>query len=109
MSAPKLISPLLDNFVMGEPFYDENGIRILPAMEEGKEERYIVKIVSIPANQNQVDALLITGAYKDAEKLFCCCSFYLSCFSPFFHSSPPYFFISCSSQENITLKQPVTF
>lgn len=69
MSAPKLISPLLDNFVMGEPFYDQNGIRVLPAMEEGKEERYIVKIVSIPANQNQVDALLITGAYKDAESV----------------------------------------
>lgn len=69
MSAPKLISPLLDNFVMGEPIYDQNGIRILPAMEQGKEEKYIVKIVSIPANQNQVDALLITGAYKDAESV----------------------------------------
>ncbi len=67
MSAPRLISPLLDNFVMGEPIYDQEGIRILPAMKQDKEEKYIVKIISIPANQSQVDALLITGAYKDAD------------------------------------------
>ena len=67
MSAPRLISPLLDNFVMGEPIFDRGGVRILPAMEQGKEEKYIVKIISIPANQSQVDALLITGAYKDAD------------------------------------------
>ncbi len=67
MSAPRLISPLLDNFVMGEPIYDRGGIRILPAMEQEKEEKYIVKIISIPANQSQVDALLITGAYNNAD------------------------------------------
>ncbi len=67
MSAPRLISPLLDNFVMGEPIYNQGGIRILPAMKQDKEEKYIVKIISIPANQSQVDALLITGAYKDAD------------------------------------------
>lgn len=67
MSAPRLISPLLDNFVMGEPIFDQGGIRILPAMQQEKEEKYIVKIISIPAIQAQVDALLITGAYKDAD------------------------------------------
>lgn len=67
MSAPRLISPLLDNFIMGEPIYDQGGIRILPAMEQEKQAKYFVKIVSIPANQTQVDALLITGAYKDAD------------------------------------------
>lgn len=67
MSAPRLISPLLDNFIMGEPIFDQGGIRILPAMEQEKQAKYFVKIVSIPANQTQVDALLITGAYKDAD------------------------------------------
>lgn len=67
MSAPRLISPLLDNFIMGEPIYDRGGIRILPAMEQEKQTKYFVKIVSIPANQTQVDALLLTGAYKDAD------------------------------------------
>lgn len=65
MSTPRLISPMLDNFIMGEPIYDKGGVRLCPAMEQGKEDKYIVKIVSIPANQSQVDALLITGAYKD--------------------------------------------
>lgn len=69
MSAPRLISPLLDNFVMGEPIYDQGGIRILPAMEQGKENKYIVKIISTPATQTQVDALLISGAYKDADEV----------------------------------------
>ena len=64
MSAPRLISPLLDNFVMGEPIYDQGGIRILPAMEQGKENKYIVKIISIPATQAQVDALLIKTLIK---------------------------------------------
>ena len=61
MSTPRLISPLLDNFLMGEPIYDKCGVRLCPAMEEGKDDKYIVKIISIPANQSQVDALLITG------------------------------------------------
>lgn len=69
MSTPRLISPLLDNFLMGEPIYDKCGIRLCPAMEEGKDNKYIVKIISIPANQSQVDALLITGAYKDADSV----------------------------------------
>ena len=67
MSTPRLISPLLDNFVMGEPIFERNGVRILPAMAQDNESKYIVKIISIPANQSQVDALLITGAYKDAD------------------------------------------
>ncbi len=69
MSTPRLVSPLLDNFIMGEPIYDKGGIRICPAMEQEKEEKFLVKIVSIPATQTQVDALLITGAYKDAESV----------------------------------------
>lgn len=67
MSAPRLISPLLDNFIMGEPIFDQGGVRILPAMEQGSEAKYIVKIISIPATQSQVDALLITGAYQSAD------------------------------------------
>ncbi len=67
MSAPKLISPLLDNFIMGEPISDQGGVRCCPAMHQQTEEKYIVKIISIPANQSQLDALLLTGAYGTAE------------------------------------------
>ncbi len=67
MPKPKLISPLLDNYVMGEPISARNGICCCPAMNQQTEEKFIVKIISIPASQTQLDALLLTGAYPDAE------------------------------------------
>ncbi len=67
MSEPKLISPLLDNFIMGDPFSDHNGVRCCPAMEKDSDSKYIVKIISVPASENQLNALLLSGAYKDQE------------------------------------------
>lgn len=68
MSVPKLISPLLDGFIMGEPISDHHGVRSCPAIREDTDERYIVKIVSIPATQTQLDALLLSGAFKDERE-----------------------------------------
>lgn len=65
MSEPKLISPMLDNFAMGEPISDHNGVRCCPAMAEDTEDRYIVKIISLPASQSQLEALVLSGAYTD--------------------------------------------
>lgn len=65
MSEPKLIRPLLDGFIIGEPISDHHGVRCCPAIRENTDERYIVKIISIPATQVQVDALLLTGACAD--------------------------------------------
>ena len=64
MSEPKLISPMLDGFLMGEPISDHNGVRCCPAMKEDSDQRYIVKVISVPASQKQLDALLLAGAYK---------------------------------------------
>lgn len=66
MSDTKLVSPLLDGFVMGDPMSSHDGVRCCPAMKENSDEKYIVKIISVPASQKQLDALLLTGAYKDA-------------------------------------------
>lgn len=65
MSELKLVSPLLDGFVMGNPMSEHDGIRCCPAMKENTDEKYIVKIISVPASQVQLDALLLTGAHKD--------------------------------------------
>lgn len=65
MSEQKLISPLLDGFVMGNPMSARNGVCCCPAMKENSTEKYIVKIISVPASQVQLEALLLTGAYKD--------------------------------------------
>lgn len=69
MSEPKLISPLLDNFVMGDPISDCKGVRCCPAMENDSNDKYIVKIISTPASQMQVDALLLSGAYENKESV----------------------------------------
>lgn len=66
MSEQKLISPLLDGFVMGDAMSSHDGIHCCPAIRENSEEKYIVKIISVPASQKQLDALLFTGAYPDA-------------------------------------------
>ena len=65
MSEQKPVSPLLDGFVVGNPMSARNGVRCCPALKENTNEKYIVKIISVPASQVQLDALLLTGAYKD--------------------------------------------
>ena len=65
MSESNLASPLLDGFALGKPMSDRPGVCCCPAMKEGSDQKYIVKILSMPASQTQLDALLVTGAYKD--------------------------------------------
>lgn len=65
MSEPTLISPLLDGFTMGQPISEHDGVSCCPAIKEDTEKKYIVKIITIPATQTQMDALLLAGAYKD--------------------------------------------
>ena len=67
MSEPKLVSPLLDEFVMGEPISEHHGVRSYPAMQKDSDNKYIVKIISIPASQRSLDALLLAGAFSDAQ------------------------------------------
>ena len=66
MSEPRLVSPMLDGFALGGAISDHNGIRCYPAMRQDSDERYIVKTISVPASQVELDALLLTGAYPSA-------------------------------------------
>ena len=68
MSEPKLISPLLDSFAMGEPISEHDGVRCCPAIDERSNKRYIVKIISIPQSPAKLEALLLTGAYSTPEQ-----------------------------------------
>lgn len=68
VSDPKLISPLLDGFLMGQPMSDHHGVRCCPAIQADTDERYIVKVVSIPASQVQLDAMLLTGACTSEQQ-----------------------------------------
>ncbi|MBQ8621741.1 MAG: protein kinase [Oscillospiraceae bacterium] len=67
MSEPKLISPMLDNFAMGKPISDHHGVRCCPAMEQDSDNKYIVKVISIPANPRQLEAMLLSGAFSSKE------------------------------------------
>ncbi len=68
MSEPKLISPLLDGFIMGDPMSDKFGVRCCPAMNVETQDKYIVKIISVPPSQANIEALLLTGALKSREE-----------------------------------------
>ena len=65
MSEPKLISPLLDGLIVGDPINEHHGICSCPALKEDTGDKYIVKIISVPASAAQMDALVLSGAYPD--------------------------------------------
>ena len=65
MSEEKRISPLLDGFTLGSPMSEHDGVRCCPAIKENTEKKYIVKVITIPATQVQMDAMLLAGAFKD--------------------------------------------
>lgn len=67
MSEPKLISPMLDDFIMGGPISDHHGVCCCPAIENETDDKYIVKVISVPATPAQMDALLLSGAYSSEE------------------------------------------
>ena len=67
MSEPKMISPMLDDFIMGGAMSEHHGISCYPAIENESGNRYIVKVISVPASSAKLDALLLTGAYPDKE------------------------------------------
>ena len=62
------ISPLLDAMELGECFSQHDGVSCytLTHPESGRE--FVLKFISIPASAEQVQALLLTGAYaSEAE------------------------------------------
>lgn len=64
MSAPKKISPMLDGFTMGEAISSHNGVVCYPAIRDNSNDKYIVKVISVPASNVQLAALLLSGAYS---------------------------------------------
>ena len=67
LSEPQLIAPLLDGFVMGDPISNHDGVKCCPAMQLASNNKYIVKIVSVPSSPAKLAALLLAGAFTDKE------------------------------------------
>ena len=68
MSIPKQISPMLDGCLLGEAISDHHGVRCYPVIREETGERFILKIISVPATASQLDAMLLTGACSDTDQ-----------------------------------------
>ena len=56
---------MLEGLLVGESISSHHGIRCYPAISEESGEKYIVKIITIPASLSQLEALLLTGACAD--------------------------------------------
>lgn len=67
MSSPKLNLPMLSAYLLGEVMSSHDGVSCYPAIRRGTDEKYIVKVISIPASQSKLDALLLTGAMANKE------------------------------------------
>lgn len=67
MSDLKMISPLLDDMVVEKEPAGHNGRTCYTLRRLTSGERFILKRISIPANDGQVRALILSGAYADEE------------------------------------------
>lgn len=65
MSDIKKVSPLLDDYSLGQPYSMHNGVTCCPAIHAVTNEKFILKHISIPESQTQVDAMVLTGACLD--------------------------------------------
>ena len=59
MSEAKMISPMLDNFIMGGAMSDHHGVRCYPAIENGTCLGFINIIDEFPSHQMQQNLLQI--------------------------------------------------
>ena len=62
-----MISPMLDNFMIGDAINERDGLRTYPAMRQETEEKYIVKVISVPSSPAKLDALILSGAYHNRD------------------------------------------
>lgn len=52
---------------MGDPISNHDGVRSCPAVHLETDKKYIIKIISVPASQSKLDALLLAGAFSDRD------------------------------------------
>lgn len=65
MSELKMVSPLLDRMTVLKEIPGRDGCCCYSLRQEDTGEQFVVKHISIPANEKQTYALLLSGAYPD--------------------------------------------
>ena len=59
--------PILEGLMAGQCFSDHDGVRCYPAIQLESGEKYIIKVIAIPASPSQTEALMLAGAIGDNE------------------------------------------
>ncbi len=67
MTSPNLNLPMLSPYLLGDAISSHDGVTCYPAIRRGTDEKYIVKVIAVPASQSKVEALLLTGAFSGKE------------------------------------------
>ncbi len=65
MSDLKMVSPLLDGMQVEKETAEHNGRKSYILRRDSSDERYVLKVLSIPAADSQVRAMILSGAYAD--------------------------------------------
>jgi serine/threonine protein kinase len=67
LSSPKSYLPMLTGLMLGEAMSCHDGVSCYPALRHSNQEKYILKVISVPASKVQMDAMLLTGAFPTRE------------------------------------------
>ncbi len=67
MNESKLVTPILEEYIIGECMSEHHGVYCFPAIKQDTQQQYILKVLTFPASPVQLDAMLLTGAYPSRE------------------------------------------
>lgn len=67
MSSPKAYLPMLTGLMLGDVMSSHDSVSCYPAIRHSNQEKYILKVISVPASQIQMDAMLLTGAFPNRD------------------------------------------
>lgn len=65
MHMPRPISPILDGFYLEQPYSDHGAVQCCRVTERSSGDPFVLKMISLPSSAVQMDAMLISGAYRD--------------------------------------------
>jgi serine/threonine protein kinase len=57
----------MDGLITGQCFTEHDGVHCYPAIRQETGEKYIIKVITIPANPSQTEAMLLAGAFQSRE------------------------------------------
>lgn len=67
MSAPKSYLPMFNGMMLGEALSGHDGVYCYPAVRHSDKEKFILKVISVPASAVQLEAMMLTGAFPNQE------------------------------------------